>query len=265
MAFGDPTAGFVSPYFTIACETEGAVLRFTTDNSEPTETSEFVDGGGFQITSGTPTIIKVRAFKNGMTPSDIATKTYTPVTVPMALPDGSILFYDRGTTYGEYCIGDDGYPVRLSDGVDDGSSGSANWRYLICDQADLDNGAKNWGPTRVSEDLTSKTSVGYGLPNTEAMITKYADDDTYWWKFIADKRTSFGYLWFMPSKDELNMIYENKSVITGQGGDAFQTDYFYWSSSEDNILFTWGQDFSNGQQNNLTKGATSYCRLLRRI
>ena len=51
-----------------------------------------------------------------------------PVTVPMTLPDGSVLFYDRGEEYGDYEIGDDGYQVRLSSGTDDGSAESANWR-----------------------------------------------------------------------------------------------------------------------------------------
>ena len=263
----DPVTNNASPKSSITIDIpSGSEVRYTTDGSTPTASSELATE---TIQVPIPSTVKAKAFVNDGSKklnSKVATlQVLAPPAVGDALPDGSIIFYDRGSSYGTYQYDSNGYPVRSDGAEDDGTATSSNWRYLICDQADLDNGAKNWGPTRVNEDLTSKTSVGYGLPNTEAMITKYADDDTYWWKFIADKRTSFGYLWFMPSKDELNMIYENKSVITGQGGDAFQTDYFYWSSSEDNILFTWGQDFSNGQQNNLTKGATSYCRLIRRV
>ena len=246
----------------ISCETQDAKIMYTTDDSEPTESSNLYSDV-FEVDS--PVTIKARAFKEGYEPSDIATKAYTPVTVPMALPDGSILFYDRGASYGEYHIGDDGYPVRLTAGADDSSATSNNWRYLICDQHDLDNGTLPWSSRGTSEGLTS-TAVGYGLPNTEAMISKYGDNDTYWWKLIKQKRDNTGLNWFMPSKDELDMLYDNKSVISSEGGDAFQTDTYYWSSSEYNSYGAWGQDFSSGAQEGYgNKGTTHHCRLLRRI
>ena len=70
--------------------------------------------------------------------------TGAPVTVPMQLSDGSVLFYDRGEQYGEYLLVD-GEIERQSEGVDDGTYNSQNWRYLICDQHDLDNGTFQWG------------------------------------------------------------------------------------------------------------------------
>lgn len=244
----------------ISCETQDAKIMYTTDDSEPTESSNLYSDV-FEVDS--PVTIKARAFKEGYEPSDIATKTYTPVTVPMALPDGSVLFYDRGSQYGEYHIGDDGYPVRLTAGADDSSATSNNWRYLICDQHDLDNGTFQWGPFGTSED--TGTAVGYGLPNTEAMIAKYADNADYWWKLAKEKRNSTGLKWFMPSKDELNLIYESRTVITGQGGDTFLTDASYWSSSGNGSGTAWCQVFSNGNQNNSLKRYSGHCRLLRRI
>ena len=186
-----------------------------------------------------------------------------PVTVPMALPDGSILFYDRGTSYGEYKINDTGYPERIDDAVDDGSAESQNWRYLICDQADISNGIKQWGAYGRDTGLTD-TAIGVGLSNTDAMIANYGDNDSYWWKLIKQKRDSTSLKWFMPSKDELNLVYENKTIITGQGGDAFQTDIYY-SSSEASIYFIWYQSFSDGVQYDNSKNNTGYCRLLRRV
>lgn len=260
---------YPSPYFRISSNTEGAYFKYTTDGSDPNEDDLSPNSDNVVlITSGTPTTIKVRAFKSGMTPSDIATKTYTPVTMPMALPDGSVLFYDRGSTYGEYCIGDDGYPVRLSDGVDDGSSGSAYWRYLICDKNDVDDGTKQWGPYGINEGMTDVKyeDMGYGLPNTNAMIAKYATNTSYWWRLIKEKRDNTGLDWFMPSKDELDMMYDNRTVITGQGGDAFKTDTYYWSSSELSSYGAWYQDFPSGGQVNLyNKNYTNDCRLLRRV
>ena len=186
-----------------------------------------------------------------------------PVTVPMALPDGSILFYDRGTSYGEYKINDTGYPERVDDAVDDGSAESQNWRYLICDQADLE-GKKEWGPFDIDEGLTG-TAIGVGLPNTEAMIAKYGDDDTYWWKLIKEKRDSTGLDWFISSKDELDMLYDNRDVISLEGGVALQSTT-YWTSSERDISAALFQSFTpTGTQSFSNKNVTRRCRLLRRI
>ncbi len=49
--------------------------------------------------------------------------------------------------------------------------------------------------------------------------------------------------WFLPSKDELNQMYVNKTTI----GD-FATDY-YWSSSVYNAPYAWFQNFGTGIQN----------------
>ena len=203
---------------------------------------------GFRI-NGTP-------YTPGETPA-------VPVTVPMALPDGSVLFYDRGTSYGEYEINDSGYPERTDGAVDDGSAESQNWRYLICDQADLDNTGKAWGPSNTSEGLTG-TAIGVGLPNTEAMITKYADNDAYWWKLTKEKRDSTGLDWFMPSKDELGILYDNKDIISSEGGVALQSEY-YWASSEFDRGIACGLRFFYGQQGYYTKDDLYHCCLLRRV
>ena len=192
--------------------------------------------------------------------------TGTPVTVPMQLSDGSILFYDRGSAYGEYSvIGSD--IVRISDGIDDGSAESTYWRYLICDQHDLDNGTFRWGPYGTNEGMTNVKyeDMGYGLPNTNAMIAKYATNTFYWWKRIKEKRDNTDLDWFMPSKDELDMMCDNRTIITGQGGDAFKTDTYYWSSSEASRNNTWSWNFSTGSLGNDAKNTSYHCRLLRRI
>lgn len=247
----------------MTCETEGVEIRYTLDGSDPTEESTLYSGQ-FEVTP--PVTIKARGYKEGLLVSDVASYEVevpsVPVTVPMALPDGSVLFYDRGTSYGEYKINDSGYPERVDGAVDDGSAESQNWRYLICDQADL-NGRFRWGASDTGEGLRG-TAIGVGLPNTEAMIAKYGDDDTYWWKSIKEKRDSTNFDWFMPSKDESSIVYDNMTVITGQGGDAFGTGY-YWSSSEDVGDNVWGQNFSDGDQHTYSNTQFARCRLLRRI
>lgn len=50
--------------------------------------------------------------------------------------------------------------------------------------------------------------------------------------------------WFLPSKDELNLMYEN---LYGNGLGSFADDY-YRSSSEDNAGYAWVQYFASGYQ-----------------
>ena len=262
MAVPSPSGG---SEFRLSCETAGAKLYYTLDNTDPSESSEYTGELVVSVPEGEdPVTIKVRGYKDGWTPSDIASKTVTRPIIPTALPDGSILFYDRGSQYGSYIINNAGYPRRVDGETDDGSAESTYWRYLICDQHDLDNGTLGWGPDDTNEGLT-ETAIGVGLPNTNAMIAKYATNTSYWWKLIKEKRDNTGLDWFMPSKDELDMVYDNRTVITGQGGDAFKTDTYYWSSSENGKYYAWYKNFSGSSQNYDFKESSFHCRLLRRI
>ncbi|MBI2841773.1 MAG: chitobiase/beta-hexosaminidase C-terminal domain-containing protein [Armatimonadetes bacterium] len=58
---------------TMSCFTAGADIRYTTDGSDPTATSDQYTGA---IAVSQPTTIKARAFKDGMAPSIIRTMTY---------------------------------------------------------------------------------------------------------------------------------------------------------------------------------------------
>lgn len=50
--------------------------------------------------------------------------------------------------------------------------------------------------------------------------------------------------WFLPSRDELNLMYEN---LERNGIGRFD-DYDYWSSSETNASYAWLQGFYSGDQ-----------------
>ena len=63
--------------------------------------------------------------------------------------------------------------------------------------------------------------------------------------------------WYLPSKDELNKFYINKSAI---GGFA---STFYWSSSENPTNGAWVQYFSGGFQGGYVKSSTAYVRAVR--
>ena len=72
--------------------------------------------------------------------------------------------------------------------------------------------------------------------------------------------------WYLPSKQELNLMYQNKSTInataTANGGVAFAVSYF-WSSTESNDSGAWRQAFSNGYQGSGFKYGTDRVRAVR--
>ena len=70
---------------TISCGTENAVIRYTTDNSNPTESSTIYNGA---ISVTQSTTIKAKAFKTGMNASGVAYATYTlKCLAPSIAPD----------------------------------------------------------------------------------------------------------------------------------------------------------------------------------
>jgi len=65
---------FEAQNVSINCTTEGATIRYTLDETEPTESSAVYNT---PISVNTTTTIKAKAFKSGYTASNVATATYT--------------------------------------------------------------------------------------------------------------------------------------------------------------------------------------------
>ena len=65
--------------------------------------------------------------------------------------------------------------------------------------------------------------------------------------------------WYLPSKDELNQLFLNKVAI---GGFAISNSY-YWSSTEDDYSYAWGQYFSDSSQNSNAKYYNNNVRAVR--
>jgi hypothetical protein len=137
-----------------------------------------------------------------------------------------------------YAIGDTG-PAGGWIFYDKGSS-SDGWRYLEAAPSDQSTGAP-WGCYEVSISGADGTAVGTGEQNTIDIEAGCTTAGT-----AADICANFslgGYSdWFLPSKDELDLMYENLTVA-GVGGVAGSD---YWSSSEFNAYDAWGRDFIGG-------------------
>jgi hypothetical protein len=112
---------------------------------------------------------------------------------------------------------------------------------LVCAESDQSTGAQ-WGCDGTSIGGTG-TGIGTGAANTTAIIAGCSETGIA--ARICNDLVLNGYSdWFLPSKDELNLMYQNLK-LAGIGGFA---DYYYWSSSEGSSNDAWVQDFANGNQ-----------------
>jgi hypothetical protein len=136
-------------------------------------------------------------------------------------PAGGFIFYDKG---------------RVSDG----------WRYLETAPFAAEFSAE-WGAYGTDVSGTGK-EIGSGRRNTQIIIGRLnALDETRKAAQLCSSLNCGGKTdWFLPSKDELNLMYRNLKNV-GIGG--FSDDQ-YWSSSQDDKEDAWYQRFSDGNQNN---------------
>ena len=95
------------------------------------------------------------------------------------------------------------------------------------------------------------TAVGTGSANTDAIIASQGATETSYAAGLARAYTGGAYTdWFLPSKDELNQMYLNKSTIntTASANSGNNFSNYYWSSTENSSSNAWIQGFSVGNQ-----------------
>jgi len=88
-------------------------------------------------------------------------------------------------------------------------------------------------------------AIGRGMKNTEIIIA-HGIANSYTTNAATAAR-GLGADWFLPSRDELNEIFQNRAVVGNLG-----TSWF-WSSSQDDAHFAWDQNFAGGGQNVASK------------
>lgn len=143
-------------------------------------------------------------------------------------PAGGYIFYDKGS---------------YSDG----------WRYLEAAPAGNEWRAKVWGGFGTEVGGTG-TAVGTGASNTEKIVAKFGNAEPYGKKadyaakLCADLVVTKDGVeyddWFLPSKDELNLMYQ---TLKRNDIGNFSED-LYWSSSEANTGNAWKENFYYGSQ-----------------
>jgi hypothetical protein len=158
---------------------------------------------------------------------------------------------------GEYKIGDRG-PAGGWIFYDKGSY-SDGWRYLEAAPAETEWKSKEWGVSGKNISGADGTAVGTGKQNMADIIAGQGRGNTYAAQ-LCEGLNHGGYgAWWLPSKDELDLMYKNLHK-RGAGGFA---DGFYWSSSESNSYGAWRQIFYNGSQSSSSKTFDDRVRAVR--
>ena len=108
--------------------------------------------------------------------------------------------------------------------------------------------------------------IGAGEMNTALIIASTPDFNSVAKSCANLNKGGYGD-WYLPSKEELNLMYQNKATInataTANGGSSFVDSGFYWSSTEVDNGDVWFQGFNDGFQLNVSKGNFELVRAVR--
>ena len=188
-------------------------------------------------------------------------------------PTGGYIFYD--------CDADN--TEEDPDGPDNLLSSKCGWRYLEVAPEDLTS-TYIFGYYKLNGANTAvgtATKIGSGLSNTKSLVEMmglegdkskaYSSDSGDTTKEYAayacycyslEKGGIVYDDWFLPSKDELNLLYKVLKSATTPLGNFVTSGY--WSSSENSSSYAWDKNFDIGAQyNDIYRANYSYVRPIR--
>ncbi len=247
-ALGAPYDGFFKPVWTLATGAptpEGITYSITaaTGASEPN-----TDGtaGGIPVVDIDPNTGEIT-----ITAAAVEANSGDYTVEATANQNSSYLNGSKQTTTATvkvivYNVGDDG-PAGGKVFYDEGDY-TKGWRYL--EAAPSDHGSVVvWGGNGNINGGT-QDGIGSGKANTDAIVATLQDNENkaYAAKICADLDLGGKDDWFLPSKDELNKLYERK---VAEDGSTFSSSFsfnYYWSSSVINSSEALVQHFGNGNQ-----------------
>ena len=116
---------------------------------------------------------------------------------------------------------------------------SYGWRYLEAAPSDLKE-KYMWG---YGGEFGTSTEIGAGKNNTETIASKSTDRKNNAAQACLDYKVNGYGDWFLPSKDELNLMCSNLKRM--KLGD-FADNVYYWCSSEYDSGYAWSQYFDSG-------------------
>ena len=163
----------------------------------------------------------------------------------------------------EYSIGDTG-PAGGLIFFENPNHSTDGWRYLEAAPYDQSAGAK-WGCFRKALAGARGTAVGTGKQNTLDMLAACPDSDTAA-ALCANLSVNGVRGWFLPSRDELALIYSNlRATGAGDFRDGGVADNFeYWASSQQTADMAVHIDFADlGRQHGDDKDFPRRVRAIR--
>jgi len=104
--------------------------------------------------------------------------------------------------------------------------------------------------------MASYSSLGYGNSNTNTIVASQGAG-SYAARLCYDLVLNGYSDWFLPSRDELSKLYQNRTAIGGFSNGS------YWSSTEYNDDWAITYDFNSGIWNTIIKENTYYVRAIR--
>lgn len=132
---------------------------------------------------------------------------------------------------------------------------------LVCSSVDQSSNIE-WVKSSVITTGALGTAIGTGRANTDAIV-KSQGNGSYAAQICNDLILNSYDDWFLPSKDELNLMYVNLKKNNIGNFSSFNQYEFYWSSSESHISQAWLQDFYDGRQDSGTKTLSWHVRAVR--
>lgn len=143
-----------------------------------------------------------------------------------------------------YAIGDTG-PAGGTIFFVDEFDAHAGWTYLEAASADITGFLWDENGTPAFLDITA-TAIGEGVNNTQAIVAVLGTGIAYAAR-AANEHSEGGFDdWFLPSLDELELLYVNLDAVGDLINDFGFVGSYYWSSSEINDVNVWAVNFSNG-------------------
>jgi uncharacterized protein (TIGR02145 family) len=163
------------------------------------------------------------------------------------------------TTAAPYTIGESALGGKIAYILVSGDAGyDASVQHgLVVATTDQSSGIRWFNGSYTTTGATG-TAIGTGFANTNTIITSQGATATSYAAGLARAHNGGGFTdWYLPSKDELDKLYDNRVAISGFNSA------FYWSSSENGSMSAWEQSFVNGDQNDNFKFSTYNVRAVR--
>ena len=193
--------------------------------------------------------------------------TWDPLPAPATYEIG-----DRGPS----CVGKIFYIEQAADGTYGWEMAPPDW-YLAPERPDQsadpsfvwikgtpEPGSENEvDPTQKTLNGQTSTAFGTGMQNSEAIISQEGHTDSAA-KMCRDYRGGGFDDWFLPSQEELALMFANKDVKRS-GGFYDEGDAGYWSSSEYDAWDGWSQYFITGRKTGSNKAQGRFVRPVRRF